>query len=199
MNSQMPSEATMKKTSLFVNVYVDIAGSAITPTCFTHRSPNDLDIANPTCVKLAFKYTRAEKPSFVRGFTKPPAASMRACSSGTSGLWSTVRSLAMIFEPFFVARTALLSPADASVRVLSTRTATTAVVPECLHLTVGSFFMAKSQARKVVLRATGRSVLNEGCLCRLSRMYSIANCETSWPCSPCPSYTANNARRGSSP
>ena len=174
-----------------------MAGSAITPTCFTHRSPNDLDIAKPTCVKFALRYTRAEKPSFVRGFTKPPAASILACSSGTSGLWSTVRSLAMIFEPFFVASTARLSPADASVSVLSTRTATTAVVPECLHRTVGSFFMAKSHAKKVVLRAAGRSVLNEGCLCKFlgcthrELRHFLACCRGV--------ATANNALLGSSP
>lgn len=55
------------------------------PITYTLYLPMDLAMARPIMVKPGSRYTRAERPTSAGGHTKPPHATMRAISSGSSG------------------------------------------------------------------------------------------------------------------
>ena len=118
MNSQMPSEATMTNLSPSplawegLSVYSFISGSGTTPKPFASPSPIERDIASPT---RPLTHTReGGRPRGPGAETTPPAASMRLRSTGKSGLWSLLKSRAVISPLLCCPMTARESPEHAT-------------------------------------------------------------------------------------
>mmetsp|Transcript_4947 Transcript_4947/g.14425 ORF Transcript_4947/g.14425 Transcript_4947/m.14425 type:complete len:213 (+) Transcript_4947:265-903(+) len=125
--SQMPSQAMIMNSSSGWRWKIRMSGVAQTiccsgasfEFCLNLKSPIDRD-------KLRSPFTRWRTCGPKRWFmTHPPAFSMRACSPGKLGLWSSDMSTAMPWRQ----RTARLSPALATTMVSGQTQHTTAVQP----------------------------------------------------------------------
>mmetsp|Transcript_38155 Transcript_38155/g.120154 ORF Transcript_38155/g.120154 Transcript_38155/m.120154 type:complete len:315 (+) Transcript_38155:271-1215(+) len=82
------------------------SGLAMTPLPPTRWSPMERAMARPGSVMFASSHTRAGPPhSSSGGETKPPAFSIRFCSAGVSGFWSSDSATAFSLPAFWTAIT----------------------------------------------------------------------------------------------
>mmetsp|Transcript_22661 Transcript_22661/g.72914 ORF Transcript_22661/g.72914 Transcript_22661/m.72914 type:complete len:223 (-) Transcript_22661:424-1092(-) len=195
MNSHSPSLPSTSTLSLAVNFTWCTSGSELTPAVCATTSPSERDMARPG-MSMCASHTRAGPSipsSYSTANTRPPVASMRARSSGRSGLWS--RDTGTAFHTpsdSSVPRMMRESPTLATNSSESLMQATTAVVPlNSVSMEVSSKISASMVASAVAIArqgSEGKSLLEKMYLVRRSRK----NCETRSPASPCPSSAASS-------
>mmetsp|Transcript_47342 Transcript_47342/g.143983 ORF Transcript_47342/g.143983 Transcript_47342/m.143983 type:complete len:221 (-) Transcript_47342:361-1023(-) len=122
------------------------------------------------------------------------ALSMRRRSTSRSGLWSIVKSSVSHLPParLCLQKAARASPTWATVSLFFARSryAIVHVVPESPHVVRGKLLMICSwHSENAARSAASGSARRAGCARKLRTMFTRANCETSWPLGPCPSYT----------
>mmetsp|Transcript_23667 Transcript_23667/g.51728 ORF Transcript_23667/g.51728 Transcript_23667/m.51728 type:complete len:227 (-) Transcript_23667:563-1243(-) len=184
-SSHTPSEAMIRATSSSVMSYSVISGSAMTPTVAAWWSPIERAMANPR--KLC--HTREGEPLAPAGVMWPPICKIRRISSGESGFWSRVRSMALsaVDLGFWRAMMARESPEFASQRWLPRMRQATAVVP----LTDASTASAsvRSTSTKLSRSAVPGSLTIFSWLASSSGSCSMTYCDTCSPTRPWPSKT----------
>mmetsp|Transcript_5464 Transcript_5464/g.23100 ORF Transcript_5464/g.23100 Transcript_5464/m.23100 type:complete len:246 (+) Transcript_5464:771-1508(+) len=187
MNSHTPSLAQMANLSAALSSTSLSSGSAKTPTVSAARSPNDRAMASPG-MSTSRSHTRGTPHSN----TRPPLATMRAISSGSSGLWSRERSTAAM-DPSWNCRpsTARESPTLATYNLGPRISVVMPVVPltyTSMSLT-DSFWLVARQPLFITVK---------GSLARWSVDHEVGNSsrtnrEAFAPLGPCPSNTPTNS------
>mmetsp|Transcript_93124 Transcript_93124/g.268988 ORF Transcript_93124/g.268988 Transcript_93124/m.268988 type:complete len:268 (+) Transcript_93124:478-1281(+) len=187
MTSQRPSLARSSATSSSPNCRTQTSGSSDMPLACPAASPMLRDMLRP--MPLLLSTMRWHRPSKT---IRPPSASMRARSSGTSGLWSCVSASATSPSGVNRSRTARLSPTCDTTNLLFCMScvASVTVVPE-LHALKNheahtlSCTRRKHSCTRAMTPLSGRSAAFTTVL----RSSVFTAWETWWPASPWPSNT----------
>mmetsp|Transcript_27176 Transcript_27176/g.67412 ORF Transcript_27176/g.67412 Transcript_27176/m.67412 type:complete len:216 (+) Transcript_27176:1006-1653(+) len=200
MNSQTPSDATMRNASPSgfpaSGSHGDTlawmtSGSGMTPTSLHSPSPIERDMASPM---RPLAHTRAGLPGLLAD-TVPPRAIMRSFSKGRSGLWSFERSLQTTFPLSNPPITHRESPEHATQHSSARMYTMVEVVPHVIAMRPISPFRSISSMRITLrVRHSAGSAWSaaESCSSR-SGIDFMQNSEAFSPFDPCPSNTQRSA------